>query len=456
MTTTNTSDSLAPFAVSTNRDTFHTTYGSGLKLQSTNYHAWASAMLYILSGANAREIVTGEEAPPPAANTGAVKTYRQRSQQAVNLIYQACGDTERSHIEGIFDPIAMWTRLATIYDALATDDYSRAAVEHQFNNARMGTQFSCTRDYLAHLRTFQRQLAGSPNAIDDAKVIRHLFRTLPPKYRYILTHLRQLPVAEATVDNIEQRLPDEELFIQSGADAVGLDPATSATFANATALSAATANAAFPSFGHHGAHQPQSVVQDQGPRNSADFRDGYRQGMQAQADRARNVNQHAPQQHQQNARGQRQYTGARDYSTMRCHYCNQLGHGRSDCRLRMDTERLNAHRKQTHHSTTFRPSHRSGHWDKQPTQQLGGNANRHHVASRRNFGGHAAVAQAEEDMDPTEIFRDVDCMMAQADQFIDSNDRTLVFIIRSHPPHLLNRQPFYRSHRKQTKYPPGS
>src|SRR5438876_407200 len=61
-------------------ETYRSKYGDAPKLNTTNYHAWSTALMYILRAAQAWRIVIGEEQPPEAPRNTASAIQDNRSQ----------------------------------------------------------------------------------------------------------------------------------------------------------------------------------------------------------------------------------------------------------------------------------------------------------------------------------------------------------------------------------------
>lgn len=327
----------------------------------------------------------------------------------------------------MYDPLAMWQQLARIYNTTATAE-SRDAIVDQFNEARMGKQFACARDFIAHLRSFQHQLAASPDAISDARIIRKVLKHLPAQYDIVVRQLRRQQDT-LTIDVLEQELQDDELLVQSRQDNLGSNPSTSATFARG-GMALATTGSIHDASTHAG-HGTGSSTAPPGSPLPVGRRDAV---------------------------GTDAYTG-RDYSRAQCFYCNQKGHLKRDCPVRVRTNEMN--RRDDKPIGPLRATHRSRKWD-----QSNGNGRRHdgsrdqraydgnrHSGNGNGYrrgryqrmqnrhtreehqgyhGGHAAVAQVQ-DLGLLEEINNEDCFFrsatayqATADQFLDSNE-TLPF-----------------------------
>ncbi|MFX3650893.1 MAG: hypothetical protein ACE3JU_26415, partial [Paenibacillus sp.] len=250
-------------------------------------------------------------------------------------MFHACGTTAKTYIQGIYNSIEMWNTLQRHYDNASTRN-SRNAILNQFRATRMEPTYSIASDYIAHLRVFQTQLAGSESAIDDYMLIDHLLKTLPDRYAVIACVLRQLPEDKFTIQHIESALLAEESNQQARNALVGIQPSLASTQTNATALVADIAN-----------KSPNRVAR-------LPIKHSNRSPSRTPIHHARSNNRRYP--HSQNTANRirtllRERTSLPDVSepdmhtdSERCWYCNRRGHERSECKTRMTAEAREQHR----------------------------------------------------------------------------------------------------------------
>ena len=95
-------------------ETYRSKYGDAPKLNTTNYHAWSTALMYILRAAQAWRIVIGEEQPPeaPRNTASAIQERYEEKRDKFNVrydiaaatLYHSCTSTVQPYITGDSNP----------------------------------------------------------------------------------------------------------------------------------------------------------------------------------------------------------------------------------------------------------------------------------------------------------------------------------------------------------------
>lgn len=232
----------------------------------------------------------------------------------------------------------MWQTLKRHYDNASTRN-SRNAILNQFHAAKMEPTYSVASDYIAYLRMFQSQLAGSESAIDDYMLLDHLLKTLPDRYSMIACVLRQLPEDKFSIHHIESALQAEESSQQSRSSMIGIYPNYTATQAYATALSA---NMPAPS-----TETQLGTSSTSTPSQCPNTRTSTSNG------RIRKINRYSPSYRTSIGQASRnlEHPSREELANSedRCWYCNRRGHKRVDCRTRATAE----HRQRARQEATI-------------------------------------------------------------------------------------------------------
>jgi hypothetical protein len=236
------------------------------KLTTINYPQWSSIIEFILKSLNAWEIVQGNEAQPPAGNAAAARAltadFNKRSGEAAAAIRLSCSHDVATYLQGTTDPHLMWTILHDEFNH-ARHTLGRTTLLAGFQNSRpkAGHPISV---YFGRLRQFQKQLAGTPEAITDQMLKTHIFTTLPDEFEVQKQILELQPEADLTVQtvmdamkNLEMRRTEAEAnrLRLAKLDASVADSNISGTSADALQVSANTGKTERCSFcrktGHH-------------------------------------------------------------------------------------------------------------------------------------------------------------------------------------------------------------
>jgi hypothetical protein len=314
------------------------------KLTGANYHSWRNEILIALAGINARRLVIGEEAAP-ANNSAvaAVRDFAERREKAASMLHHACGPEAKSFIIGEFDPIRIWQELNNRFANAATSE-SRLQLVMRFNSLAMKPSGTAG-EWIAELRQIQNQLALSDDAISDRQMVTHILAKLPPKFstlRQIITHSAN--PADQTLESVSRNIhlfeEQEKLKNQLSGN---LDSASTLTNANAL----------------------------------------YAGGNRHRNSHGNNRHHRNPKNRQNSSDRPKRKAGKDDV----CYYCTKKGHFSSDCRTRIQAEKMGQERKE-----------RKNNYRKQNGQGGQGGGGRQHNANDKN-SAHANLASASHPTD---------------------------------------------------------
>jgi hypothetical protein len=197
--------------------TYHSEYGKGPKLTTTNYYAWSKSMQYILLASGVWHVITGEELPPGAppanANTATRELYEDRRREykfrcnkAAAMIYMSCSATVQVFLDENSSPQENWQSLKD--RTIKTSDYSATRLRSQFYNEQYNGEGSVS-TFIAKVLRYQERLAHTPQALNESDVVSHLLLSLPPSWLEIRT-LFFLPAEIKTLDYTINALVDHE------------------------------------------------------------------------------------------------------------------------------------------------------------------------------------------------------------------------------------------------------
>ena len=103
--------------------TYTCKHGSTEMLTPRNYHTWKADIMVFLTCENALEIVLGNEDPPPANASFAMReSYKKRLGLATGMVYSSVEPSIRAIINKLPDrnPAQIWTALGEKFNTAAS------------------------------------------------------------------------------------------------------------------------------------------------------------------------------------------------------------------------------------------------------------------------------------------------------------------------------------------------
>jgi len=197
--------------------------------------------MVFLTCENALEIVLGNEDPPPANASFAMReSYKKRLGLATGMVYSSVEPRIRAIINKLPDcnPAQIWIALGEKLNT-ATSRSGRMAIRKRFQFTAM-KEGTSVQAYIARLTTMQQELLGTPDEIADESLISHLLQNLSKNYKTLVDIITHRPTEGKTVDSITTELIEYEtskaLFIAQ----VGSNTNTAGTIVDGHALVAET------------------------------------------------------------------------------------------------------------------------------------------------------------------------------------------------------------------------
>jgi hypothetical protein len=146
--------------------TYTCKHGSTELLTPRNYHTWRADIEVFLTCENALEIVLGNEAPPLANASFAMReSYRKRLGLATGMVYSSVEPSIRAIINQLPDrnPAQIWVALGEKFNSAASRA-GRMAIRKrfQFTTMKEGTSVQA---YIAKLTTIQQELTAKQSAL---------------------------------------------------------------------------------------------------------------------------------------------------------------------------------------------------------------------------------------------------------------------------------------------------
>ena len=275
-------------------------------LTPRNYHTWKADVMVFLTCENALEIVLGNEAPPPANASFAIReSYQKRLGHATGMVYSSVEPSIRAIINKLPDrnPARIWTALGEKFNTAASRS-GRMAIRKrfQFTTMKEGTSVQA---YIATLTTIQQELVGTPDEIPDESLISHLLQNLSKSYKTLVDIITHRPADDETVDSITTELIEYEISNALYVAQVGSNTNTAGTVVDGHALTAET------DFGN--------------PKQPSGRGRGYGRG------RGRGRGQ-----------GKGRGNGRKPYERPvgRCFHCTKEGHRASECSLKQKADKI--------------------------------------------------------------------------------------------------------------------
>jgi len=210
-------------------------------LTPRNYHTWKADIMVFLTCENALEIVLGNEDPPLANASFAMReSYKKRLGLATGMVYSSVEPSIRAIINKIPDrnPAQIWIALGEKFNT-ATSRSGRMAIRKRFQFTAM-KEGTSVQAYNARLTTIQQELSGTPDEIPDESLISHLLQNLSKNYKTLVDIITHRPTEGKTVDSITTELIEyvtsNTVFIAQ----VGSNTNTAGTIVDGHALVAET------------------------------------------------------------------------------------------------------------------------------------------------------------------------------------------------------------------------
>jgi len=144
--------------------TYTCKHGSTEMLTPCNYHTWKADIMVFLTCENAHEIVLGNEDPPLANTSFAMReSYKKGLGLATGMDYSSVEPSIRAIINKLPDrnPVQIWIALGKKFNT-ATSRSGRMAIckRFQFTMMKEGTSVQA---YITRLTTIQQELSGVTN-----------------------------------------------------------------------------------------------------------------------------------------------------------------------------------------------------------------------------------------------------------------------------------------------------
>ena len=167
--------------------------------------------MVFLTCENALEIVLGNEDPPPANASFAMReSYKKRLGLATGMVYSSIKHSIRAIINKLTDrnPAQIWTGLGKKFNRAASRS-GRMAIHKRFQFTTIKEGIS-VQAYIARLTTIQQELSGTPDELADESLISHLLQNLSKNYKTLVDIITHRPTDGETVDSITTELIEYE------------------------------------------------------------------------------------------------------------------------------------------------------------------------------------------------------------------------------------------------------
>jgi len=238
-------------------------HGSTEMLTPRNYHAWKADIMVFLTCENTLEIVFGNEDPPPANASFAMReSYKNRLGLATGMVYSSVEPSIRAIINKLPDgnPAQIWTALGEKFNTAASRS-GRMAIRKRFQFKTMKESTS-VQAYIVRLTTIQQELSGTPDELADESLISHLLQNLSKKYKTLVDIITHRPTNGETVDSITTELIEYETWNALFIAEVGSNTNTAGTVVDGHALVAETQGN--PNHSSHGRGQGNGRTRGRG------------------------------------------------------------------------------------------------------------------------------------------------------------------------------------------------
>jgi len=163
-------------------ETFKTEYGNIPKLTENNYLMRREKVGRVMMGADAYEIMTGED-PEPEGNTGEggteLRNWQKRRNDAQAIINRGCSDEILPHIKNTVDPAEMWDILHDRFDSTLSN-LGRTQILRKFHACPAKDKKLNT--YFTRLIDYRRQLSGSAEEISELSFVTHPLTHIPKEF----------------------------------------------------------------------------------------------------------------------------------------------------------------------------------------------------------------------------------------------------------------------------------
>jgi len=202
-----------------------------------NYHTWKADLTVFLRCENALEIVLGNEGPPPANASFAMReSYKKRFGHATGMVYSSVEPSIRAVINKLPDqqPAHVWTALGHKYNT-ATSRSGRLAIRHRFQLTTMKLD-ALVQDFISSLMTIQQELVGTREEISDESLISHLLANLSNIFKSVVDIITIRPADDETLDSISTQLIEYETSNALRKAQIGSNPNTAGTVVEGHAL----------------------------------------------------------------------------------------------------------------------------------------------------------------------------------------------------------------------------